>query len=172
MPITNCPKCNKIFQRTVNALCPSCHQASLSNVSMVYRFVQEHPQQTLEDIAKHCNLTPKELEVIVFSGKLGTAAHQIIFHCQGCNRKVSALMRKGHFCPECAGKLEPKNNPQEVSDRKPPKSIKTRPGERLLDEEPFEVMEDDSQDFAGSPKKQESISPASDSYGFKRSSEK
>jgi predicted amidophosphoribosyltransferase len=169
MPVANCPKCNKVFQRTVNPLCPTCHQETLSNVSVVYRFVQEHPQQTLEQIAKHCNLTAKELETIVFSGKLGTAAHQIIFYCQGCNRKVSALKRKGHFCPECAVKLEPKNATAEVSERKAPKTARTRPAipspEEIIEEEVAET-------FAEPPQKHESVSPLLDSYGFKRASEK
>jgi hypothetical protein len=142
MPVANCPKCNKVFQRTVNPLCPTCHQETLSNVSVVYRFVQEHPQQTLEQIAKHCNLTAKELET---------------------------LKRKGHFCPECAVKLEPKNATAEVSERKAPKTARTRPAipspEEIIEEEVAET-------FAEPPQKHESVSPLLDSYGFKRASEK
>jgi predicted amidophosphoribosyltransferase len=178
MAIANCQKCNKLFQRTNASLCPACQQESVSNVSVVYRYIYDHPNQTVEEIATQCKVSLKELEAMLASGKLGTAAQHIIFHCQSCSRTIPAVKRKGHFCPTCASKLEVKSSAPEKApaDKQAPKAVKeshdTKP--RLVDDSapigsnnnlPIPSTESAHQ-------KAESVSSSSDSYGFTRGSEK
>jgi hypothetical protein len=87
-------------------MCPECHQIYMTKLSNVYRFIQENPLLTLEDIAEQCDLPLKEVESLFFQGKLGTATTQVIYHCQLCNRPMSASMRKGRFCVSCAEQFE------------------------------------------------------------------
>lgn len=177
MNIANCQKCNKPFQRTNSSLCPACQQESMSNVSVVYRYIYDHPNQTTEEIAKQCKLSLKELEALLLSGKLGTAAQHVIFHCQSCNRTIPALKRKGHFCLECAAKLEIKGGTQdrESSDKPAAKPLRenSEPKPRLVGG-PINALNDDMPGpfSEPAPQKQESVSSLSDSYGFKRGSEK
>jgi predicted amidophosphoribosyltransferase len=174
MPVANCSKCNKLFQRTTVPFCPACQQESQSHISAVYRFIYDHPNLTTEEIAKQCDVPLKELEAMLFSGKLGTAAERVISHCQSCNRSIPALKQKGRFCPACALKLEVKEREVPAADKQATKPLrdlsdsKAKPAdERLTSDNAPSVSISD-----GSAAKQESASPLSDSYGFKRSSER
>jgi DNA-directed RNA polymerase subunit RPC12/RpoP len=104
--IANCLHCNRIFRKHENPLCPECHQAALAKFSHVYRFVQENPNSTLENIAEQCNVPLREVQTLFFQGKLGTATAQIIYHCLRCNRPLAANMRKGRFCMHCTEQFE------------------------------------------------------------------
>jgi hypothetical protein len=172
MPVANCPKCNKLFQRTTVPLCPACHQESQNHISAVYRFICDHPNQTTDEIAKQCNLPLKELETILFSGSLGTAAQHVIFHCQRCNRAMSALKRKGHFCPECAMKLDvkEKEHPADKSAAKELPSAKAKPADDTRDVRANPAAGSALSEVPVAPK-QESVRSLPDSYGFTRSSE-
>jgi hypothetical protein len=106
MRIANCVKCRRIFQRAASALCPECYRISLSQVSSAYRFIQQNPHLTLEEVADQCLIPYKELEQMLFDGKLGLAASNVIYHCQRCGRPTNARIRRGHFCLACADRIE------------------------------------------------------------------
>lgn len=114
MPIENCSKCQKIFQRTLHPLCPTCHQQSMGKLSEVYQFIQSNPQQTIEKVAAGCNLPVKELESMLYAGKLGDAAGKIMSHCQSCAKTIPVMGQKGRFCMDCATKLENKPEKETV----------------------------------------------------------
>jgi hypothetical protein len=106
MRLANCVKCRRIFQRTISAMCPECYQVSLSQVSSAYRFILKNPHLTLEEVADSCLIPYKELEQMLFDGKLGLAASNVIYHCQRCGRPTDARIRRGHFCNGCADRIE------------------------------------------------------------------
>lgn len=159
-------------------MCPECHQESLSQVSYVYRFVQENPQMTLEDIADHCHVPFKELEKMFFEGKLGTAASNVIYHCQRCGRPMSAIMRRGRFCIGCAEKIETEAGisllEKEKQEKKPTVRRADRPDTEPAGPTPIEAARRPEADFDREYEDYESEEPASplpDSYGFKRINE-
>jgi len=87
------------------------------------------------------------------------------------------LKRKGHFCPECALKLEPKGYPAEkeqATDKPAPKPLRDiREAKAKQAGDSGELINDTLADsLIEAAPKQESVSPSSDSYGFKRGSEK
>jgi hypothetical protein len=189
MTVANCSKCRRIFQRTHGPLCPECHQESISQVSQVYRFVQNNPQMTLDEIAEHCGVPFKELEKMLFEGKLGTAASKVIYHCQRCGQPMAAMMRRGRFCMGCAGKIENEAGLLQMpSDKAKPEQKqrirKDEDGDDHLRPPLHEVAGGHSSQWAlyaaeegldeesGLPETDEPAgSPYPDSYGFKRINE-
>ncbi|MCE3236529.1 MAG: Flagellar operon protein YvyF [Vampirovibrio sp.] len=180
MSLTNCSKCKKVFQRTVHALCPACQQEAMTQVSVICQFLQSNPAQTLEEVASACGISGKELEGLLYSGKLGSAAHKIICHCQGCHKGISATGSKGRFCTDCAMKLASKSTPATnpgVNTAKPgikrnrPVEADSANGTQVP--EPTPQGEPAPVPAAGiAPKNEESASPLGGSYGFTRYSEK
>jgi len=190
MDIANCIRCNKVFQKSQGALCSDCIGATKGLVRLVIDFVLEHPGLMVEDVAQKCHLPLKDMEEMLFSGRLASASAYIMFKCQGCHKKMSARLRKGRFCSECAEKIESKVNlpEREPGSGKEKNKAMKRTGENKEDSlrqgveiaasgNPHSV---DGHAVAGagpetiypvpleiSPK-QESVSPLSDSYGFKR----
>jgi hypothetical protein len=191
MGISNCIKCNKVFQKTQSPLCSDCLGATKGIVFSVIDFVVANPGLTVEEVAQQCHLPLKDMEEMLFSGRLGTAAAHIMFKCKGCHKKMSARLRKGQFCPECANKIETKVTQLEREaaaqrEKERPVSIRRLPAEVKEKEDhgkpAAEVHASEGVATAGLPEppknvplevspKQESVSPASDSYGFKRVSD-
>ena len=188
MDIANCVRCNKVFQKSQGALCSDCLGETKGLVRHVIDFVLEHPGLMVEDVAQQCNLPLKDLEEMLFSGRLASASPYIMFKCQACHKQMSARFRKGRFCPECAEQIEskmsqPEREPSGAKDKAKP--IK-RPGEHKDDSlrQGVEVASSNPHmpHMAAGPEtmypvplelpaKQESVSPSSDSYGFKRVSD-
>lgn len=118
MTIANCAKCGRIFQRTHSPMCPPCVQETASLISMVYRFIQANPALTIDQVADQCGLPLRDVEAMLFQGKLGTAAAHLMSYCQRCN--VPIVASRGHFCVNCAGKLENEATKQILPEDKPP----------------------------------------------------
>lgn len=192
MTIANCAKCNKVFQKMdASPLCSACMDATKSHAEHVTDFVWSHPGLTLEEVAKQCGLSVKDMEEMLFSGRLGRASAHVMFKCQSCHLKMSAQLRKGRFCPECAAKIESKVNqlereaslqkekshpaPKRVSDKKedarnaPIEAAGAYLGDPTISEPQKPAIPETKR--PETPPKQESVSPALDSYGFKRVSD-
>ena len=152
----------------------------MTQVSVICQFLHSHPAQTLEEVAAACGISGKELETLLYSGKLGTAAHKIICHCQACHKGISATGSKGRFCMDCAQKLENKAAPVATPATNTVKTPIKR--HHSVEEEPLsatcEVEHSLENEPATAPvtgvasKNEESASPFRDSYGFTRFSEK
>lgn len=177
MSVANCKKCRRVFQQSFSPLCPACHQESVSQISNVYRFIQENPQMTLEDIAEQCLIPFKELEKMFFEGKLGTATNNVIYHCQRCGRSMSAAMRRGRFCMGCAERIESEaglNTPEKAEKKAPRKVQVAQPRSSSEEDKPLSpspsltAMEDEVL-FLPPPLTEEPAEP--ESHGFKRISE-
>ena len=106
MPIDNCKKCNRIFQRTQGAsVCHECEEESARHLSIAYWFIQNNPNLTLDEVARLCDVPYKELEAFFLEGKLGTATDQVIYRCQRCARPMANLCRRGRLCLHCAAEI-------------------------------------------------------------------
>lgn len=159
--VANCTRCQRIFQRTHSPMCPECHQDYMSKLSHVYRYVQEHPQMTLEDIAEQCELPYRDVEELFFQGKLGLATSKVIYHCQRCSLPMAATMRKGRFCTQCAEQFEAEAKLDQ--DKEPVKESavdKLRPKVKLKSDESIVAV--------GESKSEEPARSTRESYGFKR----
>jgi hypothetical protein len=120
--ITNCLKCNKVFPQGHSPICAECVAANKTQVRQVVDFVSANPGLTLQELASKTGLQLKDLEEMLFSGRLGTAAECILLKCQGCQAKMSVRSGKGHFCQECASLIEPKTpqpDPDQLTALKP-----------------------------------------------------
>ena len=192
MNIINCARCNKIIQQSYSSLCPDCRAATYDHASHVRDFVLAHPGLLVEEVARDCQLSVKDMEEMLFSGRLGSAAAMILFKCQSCQTKMSAQHRKGRFCPDCANKIEtqviqlereaaaqkekekaaqPQRKPdKKVPGPKGPSEVAASAGEPAAEAAHKPTPPEPKPEGAGAemPVKQESASPASDSYGFKR----
>lgn len=163
--VANCTQCNRIFKRQHSPMCPECHQVYMAKLSNVYRFVQENPHLTLEDIAEQCDLPLREVEALFFQGKLGTATTQIIYHCQLCNRPMASNMLKGRFCVSCAEQFETEAKLHEVETFDKPRSKTTKPSVKEV-----VAAEETGEKPALSPsaKNEEPVESSTESHGFKR----
>ncbi len=104
--IINCNRCGVVFRRTDSPSCPGCSAETKEEVHRVYRYVSEHPNETLKKIATQCGLPLNQLEVLFYAGSLGAAGASIRTHCHQCGVELISIRRKGRFCIDCADKVE------------------------------------------------------------------
>jgi hypothetical protein len=155
--VANCIDCKRIFKKQYSPRCAECHQIYMTKLSNVYRFVQENPHLTLEDIAEQCGLPFRDVETLFFQGKLGTATTQVIYHCQLCNRPMAVTMGQGRFCPGCTEQFESEAGLNEQDTSEKPRSKTQRAREIILNE-----------DIPERPVNEEPAVSETESYGFKR----
>ena len=180
MPVANCPKCGKVFQKTLNSLCPGCHQSAIGQTGLVCQFLQGHPRRTLQEIASGCSVPIQDVETMLYSGKLGSVAHLIIFHCQSCSQLIPAMGANGRFCLNCAQKLENKGERKLLVPKKEavssPVSIAASAGAsgKPSPVPPSALSLPPQGKIPPTPvePKAESVSSRADTYGFTRYSEK
>ena len=167
--VANCTQCQRIFQRVHSPMCPECHQEYMSKFSNVYRYVQEHPHLTLEDIATHCDIPVRDVEALFFQGKLGTASNHVIYHCQRCNRPMAPAMRKGRFCVSCAGQFENEagliESEKELLEKRPKTGGKTM---KSGHEATMPLMKETTEKIILTSDAKEPADSTGDSYGFNR----
>ena len=106
MPIDNCKRCQKVFQRNVSPFCEECYQGRVTEFSDLYRFLQENASMPIEEVAETCQIPLRELEELLFSGQLGTAGTKVIHKCPRCKQHIPLNQQSGRFCQTCKAKME------------------------------------------------------------------
>jgi ribosomal protein L44E len=116
MSLDNCKQCGRIFHKTISPLCKSCYTYEQEQNLQMYRFIQENPGITMEELAERFNMPIKEIEALVFSGVLGTANQLIRSTCSLCGCEMTLLNRVGYFCYSCNQFMESEVNAVKVAD--------------------------------------------------------
>lgn len=104
--IINCRRCGQVFRRRMSAYCEACFREVQDATHRVYNHLQEHYGQTIQEIAKACQVVERDIEVMIYEGGLGTAASSIMVHCYRCSRITPFSRQKGRFCVDCADVVE------------------------------------------------------------------
>ncbi len=106
MPLDNSKRCGRLFQKTISSLCGGCYHYEQDQHMEIYRFIQDNPGTTMDEISRKFNIPQKDIEGLVFSGALGTANLLIKSHCSMCKCEMTFANRVGHFCYKCNALVE------------------------------------------------------------------
>lgn len=106
MPLDNCKRCGRLFQKTNHPVCSGCYTFEQNQNMEIYRYIQENPGVTLDELADRFHMPLKEIETLIFSGALGTANQLVKSYCALCKCEMSQVNRVGHFCYKCNNSFE------------------------------------------------------------------
>lgn len=178
MVVSNCTRCRRVFRQTYTPMCPDCYHEYVLNFSHVYRYVQDNPAQTLEQIALHCKISLRELRQLFFHGALGTATEHVVCHCLRCQVPMAPIQRRGRFCVSCTEKLETEGriNQQKPEDAdgfwgkegKPGRKSRVLQHPEILPETLSERWTERARKTEAPRVETSSTERQSESYGFKR----
>ncbi|MBY0450245.1 MAG: hypothetical protein K2X01_06435 [Cyanobacteria bacterium] len=119
MNLTNCRQCGKLYQRGVGYLCPDCQKNTSDTFQNLVTYIKENPNLHLREIAAACHVSERELESLVFDGKLGATSTLVVTDCNSCKATVTHTQRKGRLCHKCSGKLDlPTSKPEDEKGKK------------------------------------------------------
>jgi len=103
--VSNCSRCNKIFQKIFQPLCPACCKIEDEKFSVLYRTLQKSGTDggmPIDALSLATDVPVEDIDRYFQEGKLGTAETYLLIHCQVCNALCSANQRLGRFCVTCS----------------------------------------------------------------------
>ncbi|OUM98879.1 MAG: flagellar protein [Paenibacillaceae bacterium ZCTH02-B3] len=102
MGLEYCPRCGKLFSRTVRDICYNCHQELEKQYERVVAYLKEHPGLTLNELAEATEVSAKQITRWVREGRISIAqAPNIVIACEVCGTPI----REGTMCDSCRRRL-------------------------------------------------------------------
>jgi hypothetical protein len=102
--VSNCKKCQRVFQRLASDYCPGCKSQDDEVCRSVYKELEKTSKEggiEIEGLAKRLNISVEDIEKYYFEGRLSKMGALLKIPCQSCKKITSELERKGYFCLAC-----------------------------------------------------------------------
>lgn len=107
MPLTKCLRCDKLFNKTTNPVCPTCQPAEEEDFDKVRDCVEKNPDVNAEQVAE---LTEVDLNVVMRMIDLGSISVVDLeagkIKCGQCG--APAISASKRLCQSCLQKLNQK----------------------------------------------------------------
>lgn len=103
--VSNCKKCNKIYQKLRQPYCQDCAKLEDEKFSCLYRTLQKSAADggiSIDTLSVIMDISVEEIERYFLEGTLGTAGIYLQINCQGCGVKCNANQRLGRYCVTCS----------------------------------------------------------------------
>lgn len=105
MPLSKCPRCNKMFNKIHSAVCPACQKSEESDADAVRKTLQENPNLNAEQVAE---ITGVEIQVVLRLIEQGAIAcvTELEGNAVRCGRcGAPAISASKRLCQACLEKL-------------------------------------------------------------------
>lgn len=107
MNIGNCPRCEKLFQKSLREFCPNCLRDLDKQYETIYRFIRkkENRKATIDEIEIATKVDKEDIYRIIRLGKLNLEQFPSLgYPCEtvGCTNKVT----KGRLCSSCMSLIQ------------------------------------------------------------------
>lgn len=104
MAIKKCKGCGSLFDGTIAPFCARCMQEVDYKYRNVRDYLYENPDETVEQVSKATD-TPKWMIIFYLrDGRLNIKDASGYIRCEQCGKAITT----GHYCQDCATKLEKK----------------------------------------------------------------
>jgi len=102
MSLSICPRCGELFIREKYEICNKCRTAENERLYLIKRFIDTHPDATIEELSKISGLEEDEILHYVRKGRLLSEDFSAIeITCEECGEKILS----GRFCKKCRDRL-------------------------------------------------------------------
>ncbi|MGE0200142.1 MAG: hypothetical protein AB7P76_04155 [Candidatus Melainabacteria bacterium] len=102
--VTNCKRCNGLFQKKISEFCPGCILVLDERLKITYRTLQrmQPGSISIEELAQQLEISAEDIDYFYQDGQLGTASANLRFQCLNCNVIMDQRNKNGHYCRECS----------------------------------------------------------------------
>ncbi|MCL6594388.1 MAG: hypothetical protein K6T31_10460 [Alicyclobacillus sp.] len=102
MPIANCKRCNRLFNKVRRDICPVCVAEEDKAFEVVRAYLREHRDATIGEVAEQTGVDVALIIALIQDGRLILRDNpNIHYPCERCG----APTRAGRFCSTCAKQL-------------------------------------------------------------------
>lgn len=100
--VRNCPRCGKVFARTIHDVCPACIQNIEEDYQACLKYLRENKGCTISELSDATEVTIRQITKFIREGRISLMdAPNMSYPCESCG----VLIRDHHICEECRKKL-------------------------------------------------------------------
>lgn len=120
MNVSNCRECGRLFNALSDErICPACRNAIEEKFQEVKKYLNEHPQTNMDQLANANDVSVKQIKQWVREERLVFSEGSLDgIECEQCG----AMIRTGRFCESCKNSMA--NNLMSAIDK--PKTVERK----------------------------------------------
>lgn len=102
MPLDNCVRCGKLFNRLSRPVCPDCAREEEGQANVVMNFLKDNPRATIEETSESTGVDSQIILRLIRDDRLrATNASLLPRNCKACGAPIDA----GQYCGHCLRKF-------------------------------------------------------------------
>ncbi|MCL6547324.1 MAG: hypothetical protein K6T30_00270 [Alicyclobacillus sp.] len=102
MPIANCKRCGRIYNRVRRDICPACIEEEDRAFTLVRGYLNEHRNASMAELTEATGVDPALVIALIQSGRLILRDNpNLSYACERCGQPTQT----GRFCKSCAKEL-------------------------------------------------------------------
>ncbi|MDX9971713.1 MAG: hypothetical protein RBU21_01855 [FCB group bacterium] len=99
MPLANCPRCKKLFNKAVTIVCPACEKDEEGDFEKIRLSLQETPNQTAEEVSEATGVNQECVLRLLSEGRIANITPSEIIQCGRCGAPAISLAKR--LCEKC-----------------------------------------------------------------------
>lgn len=102
--VANCPRCGRIYAKTVRNLCPDCLKEEEELYELVYRYLRDNPKSTVQQVSDNTGVPEERILAFLRQDRIMSAEwSQLTYPCERCG---TAQINSGRFCENCTQEMQ------------------------------------------------------------------
>jgi excisionase family DNA binding protein len=119
MALAKCPRCNKLFDKTVSPVCAACEQDEEADYDKIRAYVEESPGMTVSQVAEATGVAPDCILRMIDQGRIRQIALGEEYTCGRCG--APAISATKRLCERCLAELNAEFAEAQAKIKLPPK---------------------------------------------------
>lgn len=104
MPLANCPRCKKMFNKTESLVCSACEPAEQADYKKARVVLEENPGLNAEQLAEMADVAIAVVQRMLKDGILAHKREGVGMLCSSCGVNAATHVVR-RLCQECLDKL-------------------------------------------------------------------
>lgn len=102
MSLDNCPRCGKLFSRTIRDVCPVCMREIDKEYELCSNYLREFKGAMITELSDQTGVSIKQITKFIREGRISMVnAPNLSYPCETCG----TLIRENHLCDSCLARL-------------------------------------------------------------------
>jgi len=101
--VANCPRCGRIFAKTVRNLCPQCLAEEEELYQKVYHYLRENPKSTVQQVSENTGVPEERILAFLRQDRLLASEWSFLtYPCERCGTPI----KSGRYCEKCTVEMQ------------------------------------------------------------------
>ncbi len=101
--VANCPRCGRIYAKTLRNLCPDCLREEEELYEIVYRYLRDNPKSTVQQVSENTGVPEERILGFLRQDRIMSSEwSQLTYPCERCGTQINT----GRFCESCNQEMQ------------------------------------------------------------------